>query len=287
MPRPTLSLTLAQRPATLSSSTRKAPVRRPTGRAGTLARTRALVNTSVRPPHRQPRPPCARVRVCAAGAVLFLAGFGNLAGEVAVWSREPLKHLGTIAAADVTVMEWCPDGRHLLGATLSPRLRVDNGVRLWHYRGALISRQPFAELFQVAWRPMVLPARPLSPAPAASASAGASASSAVAAAPSPTSVMRAAYVPPHLRAMQAVRRSISRAEPASGGATGADHETARGDARGVPWPQASGQPAAQQRKLYDLVGESVDTVPAAVAATDGPCARSRAGWGGGTTAARP
>ena len=134
--------------------------------------------------------------------MLCLGGFGNLAGEVEVWAREPLKRVSTIAAADVTVMEWCPDGRHLLGATLSPRLRVDNGVRMWHYNGALVARKEYVELFQVVWRPADLPARPLSPVPtsrpgagAPTANATAASSAAAAAAPPP----RAAYIPPHLR----------------------------------------------------------------------------------------
>ena len=109
-----------------------------------------------------------------------------------VWWRESLKRVSTIAAPDVTAMEWSPDGRYLVGATLSPRLRVDNGVRLWHYRGVALAHRPFAELFQVAWRPVDLPARPLSPVPAARPGVGP-------APKAPAAPVKAAYVPPHLR----------------------------------------------------------------------------------------
>ena len=61
------------------------------------------------------------------GRIFCLGGFGNLAGDVEVWSRDGLQKLAAFRASGATSLTWCPDSRHVLIATLSPRLRVDNG----------------------------------------------------------------------------------------------------------------------------------------------------------------
>ncbi|KAF9578184.1 hypothetical protein BGW38_006157, partial [Lunasporangiospora selenospora] len=103
------------------------------------------------------------------GRILVLAGFGNLSGNMDFWDRKSLKKVATISARDTTACEWSPDGRHILTATLSPRLRVDNGYKIWHYTGALVNTHDMNELYQVTWRPAppeIYPIRTsLSPAP--------------------------------------------------------------------------------------------------------------------------
>ena len=67
------------------------------------------------------------------GRFLVLAGFGNLAGDVAFFDRKAdgkLKPLGACRVENGVAAQWAPDGRALVVATLAPRLRVDNGVRL-------------------------------------------------------------------------------------------------------------------------------------------------------------
>lgn len=103
--------------------------------------------------------------------LVALAGFGNLAGKIDVYDRRSLSKVTTIDAPNTTWCEWSPCGRFLLTATLSPRLRVDNGVKIWHCTGPLIHVQLEEELYQVSWRP-ALPgtaapfAQTLPPAPA-------------------------------------------------------------------------------------------------------------------------
>ncbi|KAG6915822.1 hypothetical protein DXG01_009655 [Tephrocybe rancida] len=87
------------------------------------------------------------------GRLLLLAGFGNLAGKIDVFDRRTLRKVCTIDAPNTSHCEWAPDGRTLLTATLSPRLRVDNGVKIWHCTGPLLHVQPGEEMYQVAWRP--------------------------------------------------------------------------------------------------------------------------------------
>lgn len=130
------------------------------------------------------------------------------------WARDTLKRISVIQARDTTYHEWCPDGRHMMSAILSPRLRVDNGFRVFHYNGHVTCQGAFKELYQVTWRPGRYPARPVSPVlgqrpepvvvvtgseAAAVASSSSPQGSAAAAATVTPIAKKGAYVPPHLR----------------------------------------------------------------------------------------
>ncbi len=67
----------------------------------------------------------------------------------------------TIEASNASVCEWSPDGKHILTATTSPRLRVDNGVRIWHVGGGLMYNEELQELYHVTWRPQSPLSHPL------------------------------------------------------------------------------------------------------------------------------
>lgn len=87
------------------------------------------------------------------GRLVLLAGFGNLAGKIDIIDRRILQKVCTIDAPNTSHCEWSPDGRFLMTATLSPRLRVDNGIKIWHCTGPLMHVQACDELYQVSWRP--------------------------------------------------------------------------------------------------------------------------------------
>ncbi|KAI9189468.1 hypothetical protein H9P43_000901 [Blastocladiella emersonii ATCC 22665] len=87
------------------------------------------------------------------GRVLAVGGFGNLPGDLDFWDMTKRVKLAAASSPNATHLSWSPDGRHLLTSTLSPRLRVDNGWKLWHYRGICVASHAVKELFQVAWRP--------------------------------------------------------------------------------------------------------------------------------------
>ena len=105
------------------------------------------------------------------GAAIAFGAFGNLPGIVDTWSRHRMTRVGSMQAPNSTVMEWSvPLGslakgststfnsinghsQHLLTATLHPRLRVDNGYRMWSWRGREVQGEGARELYQVAWRP--------------------------------------------------------------------------------------------------------------------------------------
>lgn len=88
------------------------------------------------------------------GRLIALAGFGNLSGQVNIYDRRTLEKVASIDAPNTTFCEWSPDGRFLLTATLSPRLRVDNGIKIWHCSGPLVHIQLIEELYQTSWRPI-------------------------------------------------------------------------------------------------------------------------------------
>lgn len=87
------------------------------------------------------------------GRLILLAGFGNLAGKTDIIDRRSLTKICTIDAPNTSYCSWSPCGRFLLTAVLSPRLRVDNGIKVWHCSGPLVHVQPIDELYQAGWRP--------------------------------------------------------------------------------------------------------------------------------------
>lgn len=91
------------------------------------------------------------------GKYILVAGFGNLQGTVDIYDRQQkFKKVSTFQAPNTSVCAWSPDGRYILTATTSPRLRVDNGIKIWYGNGKLIYNKDFKEVFQVTWRPRAL-----------------------------------------------------------------------------------------------------------------------------------
>uniref|UniRef100_A0A7N6FLC8 Eukaryotic translation initiation factor 2A n=1 Tax=Anabas testudineus TaxID=64144 RepID=A0A7N6FLC8_ANATE len=89
------------------------------------------------------------------GHILVLAGFGNLRGQMEVWDVKKYKQVSKPEAPDATHFSWCPDGEHVVTATCSPRLRVSNGYKIWHYTGSVLHKWDVAagsELWEVRWQ---------------------------------------------------------------------------------------------------------------------------------------
>ena len=87
------------------------------------------------------------------GRLFFIAGFGNLAGDMDIWDRKTFQKLVTINASNSSSCEWSPDGSHLMASTLYQRLKVDNGIKLYHYTGGLVHEIKVKEMYQTGWRP--------------------------------------------------------------------------------------------------------------------------------------
>ncbi|KAF1810663.1 translation initiation factor eIF-2A [Eremomyces bilateralis CBS 781.70] len=96
------------------------------------------------------------------GKFVLVAGFGNLAGQMDIYDMtKDYAKVTTVEASNATFCEWSPDGKHILTATTSPRLRVDNGVRVWHVGGGLMYNEDMQELYSVCWRPQSSDKHPL------------------------------------------------------------------------------------------------------------------------------
>jgi translation initiation factor 2A len=96
------------------------------------------------------------------GRYVLVAGFGNLAGQMDIYDLEKnYTKICTIEASNPSVCEWSPDGTHILTATTSPRLRVDNGVRVFHVGGGVMYNEDMNELYHVTWRPQSATTFPL------------------------------------------------------------------------------------------------------------------------------
>lgn len=96
------------------------------------------------------------------GRFVLVAGFGNLAGQMDIYDlQKNYEKVCTIEASNASVCEWSPDGKHILTATTSPRLRVDNGIRIWHVGGGIMYNEEMHELYHVTWRPQSTTQHPL------------------------------------------------------------------------------------------------------------------------------
>lgn len=93
------------------------------------------------------------VRYSPQGRLILFAGFGNLAGMVEIWDRSSLTVVSKFQEDLAVYCEFLQDGEHILAATLSPRLRVDNRFRIRKYTGDIIWQYDFKELYQVMVQP--------------------------------------------------------------------------------------------------------------------------------------
>ena len=113
-----------------------------------------IFNLKANPTHSFPLNPRNFVLFSPHGRFILVAGFGNFAGHMDIYDLEKdYNKVCTIQASNTSVCEWSPDGKYILTATTSPRLRVDNGIRIWHVGGGLMYNEDHHELYHVTWRP--------------------------------------------------------------------------------------------------------------------------------------
>lgn len=95
------------------------------------------------------------IRFSPSARFVLVAGFGNMTGQIDVYDLEKdYKKVCTIESGNPSVCEWSPDSTYIMTATTSPRLRVDNGVKLWHVGGGIMYNADMVELYNVMWRPI-------------------------------------------------------------------------------------------------------------------------------------
>ena len=162
------------------------------------------------------------------GRFVLLAGFGNLAGGMNFWDRNKMKliphyapNTGSNLRSEAVVGHgWSPDSRLFCVSTTTPRMNVDNGVRLYKYTGEELPNVPWNnanyqpdKLLQACFVPsplQVYPDRPQSPPPDGISDAASVASSSASAAPPPPPLKPAGrYVPPSARRAGATGMSLA------------------------------------------------------------------------------
>lgn len=172
----------------------------PTGRgfvviAGAMPAHATLYDTKALPIFEFGAAPRNHVSWSPHGRFLCLAGFGNLRGDMDFWERNKLKKMGSATSNSATTFAWSPDSRYFATATTFPRLRVDNGFKIFRYDGTgPIHQEERGELYDLQFRPAApdaYPNRPQSPRRKGE-DAGFGSSSAPKAAPKPQ-----AYRPPN------------------------------------------------------------------------------------------
>ncbi|OII75863.1 hypothetical protein cand_028920 [Cryptosporidium andersoni] len=99
------------------------------------------------------------IRWNPSGKWFAYGGFGNLAGELDIWDVTKQKLIGQTNASCCITLEWSFGGRYLLASTTSPRLRVDNAIRVFRYNGDLLGRIDFDTLYSAFWTPSLLSTR--------------------------------------------------------------------------------------------------------------------------------
>lgn len=104
-----------------------------------------------------PMAPRNTITFSPTGRFVLVAGFGNLAGQIDVYDLEKdYRKVCTIESGNPSVCQWSPDSVYIMTATTSPRLRVDNGVKIWHVGGSVMYNEDMVELYHVVWRPVPL-----------------------------------------------------------------------------------------------------------------------------------
>ncbi|AET00399.2 eukaryotic translation initiation factor eIF2A [Medicago truncatula] len=77
------------------------------------------------------------------GGGIFITDRRNQQGGMYFWDYVERKQLEWSVSS-----EWSPNGCYFMTATTTPRLQVDNGIKMFHYNGSLYFKQMFDKLYQ-------------------------------------------------------------------------------------------------------------------------------------------
>merc|ERR1712137_226363 len=91
---------------------------------------------------------------CPHGHTLVIAGFGNLQGQMDLWDVKRGRLICAMKAPCTTECKWSPCSSYLMTSTLTPRLRQDNGWKIWTPTGELLKETAVEELYHTSWRPI-------------------------------------------------------------------------------------------------------------------------------------
>lgn len=139
--------------------------------------------------------------------ILVTCGFGNISsGRMEFWNLATRKEISQFCVPHTTHFGWAPDGQHICTSTTAPRLRTDNGYRIWTYQGEKVDECLFEkeELWEVKWKPSNSYSKfaieePNKEQKVANSRMGYTSNSSIDSLPKGAVTSQGVYVPPHLR----------------------------------------------------------------------------------------
>jgi translation initiation factor 2A len=95
------------------------------------------------------------IRICPFQQLLLIGGFGNLKGEIDIWSLDSLEQVGKTRSDCAIGIEWSPDGKYLMTSVLYERVKVDNQISVFNGCGKKMLNPPksFEVLNYAQWQP--------------------------------------------------------------------------------------------------------------------------------------
>jgi len=71
------------------------------------------------------------IRICPFSQLVLIGGFGNLKGQIDMWSLDTLEEVGSAKSDCAITIEWAPDGTSIMTSVLYERVKVDNFLNLF------------------------------------------------------------------------------------------------------------------------------------------------------------
>eukprot|EP01129_Flabellula_baltica_P008655 TRINITY_DN3465_c0_g1_i1.p1 TRINITY_DN3465_c0_g1~~TRINITY_DN3465_c0_g1_i1.p1 ORF type:complete len:581 (+),score=154.14 TRINITY_DN3465_c0_g1_i1:25-1743(+) len=90
------------------------------------------------------------------GRILCVGGFESLTGNMSFYNVTNINQptlIGETNAFATSFHKFSPCSQYFIAATLSPRLRIDNGIKIFTYNGELVFEENIDDLYKVEFTP--------------------------------------------------------------------------------------------------------------------------------------
>ena len=92
------------------------------------------------------------IRISPDSKILCMAGYGNLNGDIEIFKLSDFSLIGKTKLYCGVSLNWSRDSKFLIGAVLSPRVRVDNEYKVFTYNGEDVIGEKFSgEIYECEW----------------------------------------------------------------------------------------------------------------------------------------
>ena len=122
---------------------------------GSMPAKLTLFDMKANPIYEFPANPRNQLYISPSHDVLLVAGFGNLSGSLDIYNMRTKSLITSVKAENTSTCHWSSCGLYFLTSTIYKRLKVDNGVKIWHWSGSVLKHDKSEQLFSVNWLPIV------------------------------------------------------------------------------------------------------------------------------------